>query len=196
MDETSLSLLDRIRETSDAHSWDRMVALYAPLLKRWVRWYEVQDSDADDIVQDVLTVVTRDLPNFRHTDRAGAFRSWLRGILVNRVREYWRSGKYRPIATGTSSIEEKLNQLQDDASDVGQMWNREHDHHILKRLMKVVKSQFEPKTWQAFELQVVKGHKPDEVAADLEISMSSVYTAKYRVLNALRRESEGLIDRI
>ena len=195
MDETSLSLLDQIRESSDAQSWDRLVALYAPLLKRWVLWYEVQDSDADDIVQDVLTVVTTDLPKFQHTEQAGAFRGWLRAILVNRVREFWRSRKYRPIATGTSSIEERLQQLQDGASEVSQMWNREHDQYVLKRLMKLVQSQFEPKTWQAFERQVLDGHKPETVAADLDLSMSSVYTAKYRVLNALRRDSEGLIDR-
>ncbi len=195
MDDTSLSLLDRIRETSDAESWDRLVALYAPLLKRWVLWYEVQDSDADDIVQDVLTVVTRDLPEFQHTERAGAFRSWLRAILVNRVREFWRSRKYRPIATGTSSIDEKLNQLQDETSEVSQIWNREHDQYVLKRLMRVVQSQFEPKTWQAFQRQVLDGHKPETVAGDLEMSMSGVYTAKYRVLNALRRELEGLTDK-
>ena len=195
MDETSLSLLDRIRATSDAKSWDRLVTLYAPLLKRWVLWYEVQDSDADDIVQDVLTVVMRDVAKFEHNERPGAFRSWLRAILVNRVREFWRSRKYRPVATGTSSIDEKLNQLQDDTSEVSQMWNREHDQFVLKRLMKVVQSQFEPKTWQAFERQVLDGQKPEKVAGDTGLSMSGVYTAKYRVLNALRRESEGLIDK-
>ena len=195
MDETSLSLLHRIRETSDAKSWDRLVALYAPLLNRWVMWYEVQDSDADDIVQDVLTVVMRDLAKFEHNERPGAFRSWLRAILVNRVREFWRSRKYRPMATGTSSIDEKLNQLQDDTSEVSQIWNREHDQFVLKRLMNVVQSQFEPKTWQAFERQVLDGEKPEKVAGDIGMSMSGVYTAKYRVLNALRRESEGLIDK-
>ncbi len=86
MNETSLSLLDRIRETSDAESWDRLVALYAPLLKRWVRRYEVQDADADDIVQEVLAALLNELPKFQHNRQTGAFRSWLRTILVNRVR--------------------------------------------------------------------------------------------------------------
>ena len=196
MDETSLSLLDRIRETDDAKSWDRLVALYAPLLKRWIVWYQVQESDADDIVQDVLTVVARDLATFEHNQRAGAFRSWLRTILVNRIREFWRSRKYQPMATGTSSIEEKLQQLQDDTSDVSQMWNREHDQYVLKKLIHVVQGQFEQRTWQAFKRQVFEGQEPQRVAGDLEMSMSGVYTAKYRVLNALRRESKGLIDEI
>jgi RNA polymerase sigma factor (sigma-70 family) len=195
MDETSLSLLDRIRETSDSESWDRLVSLYRPLLKRWVRRYEVQDSDAEDIVQEVLAVVLNDLPKFQHNKRTGAFRSWLRTILVNRVREFWRARKYQPVATGTSSLDEKLNQLQDDASEVSQIWNREHDEYVLKRLLKAVQSQFEPKTWQAFHRQVVDGQKSERVALDLEMSTSGVYMAKSRVLSALRRESQGLIDK-
>ena len=62
--------------------------------------------------------------------------------------------------------------------------------------MKGVQSRIEPKTWAAFKLQVIDGHAPEKVAQDLEISMSSVYTAKYRVLNALRRESDGLVDKM
>ena len=104
MDETSLSLLDRIRETDDTKSWDRLVALYAPLLKRWVRQYDVQESDADDLVQEVLTVVSQELPKFNHNQRTGAFRSWLRKILVHRLQNYWRGRKQRPAAKGGSSL--------------------------------------------------------------------------------------------
>ncbi len=196
MNETSLSLLDRIRETSDSESWGRLVSLYRPLLKRWVLRYEVQDSDADDIVQEVLAVVLNDLPTFQHNKRTGAFRSWLRTILVNRVREFWRARKYQPVATGTSSLDEKLNQLQDDASELSQIWNREHDEYVLKRLLKAVQSQFEPKTREAFHRQVVDGQKAERVAQVLEMSTSGVYMAKSRVLSALRRESEGLIDKL
>ena len=196
MEETSLSLLDRIRETSDAESWDRLVALYAPLLKRWLRRYEIQDSDAEDITQEVMVTLLNGLPKFQHNEQTGAFRSWLRRILVHRVRRFWRSRDRKPVAAGTSSIDEQLNQLQDDTSEVSQIWNREHDKYVLRRLMTSIQSQFEPKTWQAFERQVLDGHKPEIVAGDLDMSMSGVYTAKYRVLNALRRESSGLIDKI
>src|SRR6056300_522709 len=104
MNETSISLLDRIRDTSDSESWNRLVTLYAPLLRRWLRRYGIQDSDAEDIAQEVMSVLLRELPNFQHNRRPGAFRSWLRGILANRLRDYWRRAKHQPVATGTSSI--------------------------------------------------------------------------------------------
>lgn len=194
MNSTSISLLNRLQQTDDSKNWNRLVELYAPLLRAWLRKYDVQDSDADDIVQEVLAAVLKELPNFQHNQRIGAFRSWLRTILANRVKLFWRSQKYRPVATGTSSLDDQLNQLQDDASEVSQMWNREHDEYVLQRLMKAVQPQFEPKTWQAFRRQVVDGEKANMLASELDMSLSSVYMAKSRVLSALRRESEGLVD--
>jgi RNA polymerase sigma-70 factor (ECF subfamily) len=54
MDETSLSLLTRLKNSQDAETWERLVSLYAPLLKSWLRKYNVASSDVDDLMQDVL----------------------------------------------------------------------------------------------------------------------------------------------
>ena len=35
--ETSVSLLDRLRHSPDAASWQRLVDLYAPLIQGWLR---------------------------------------------------------------------------------------------------------------------------------------------------------------
>lgn len=52
-DQTSLSLLARVRQSTDKESWERLVDLYSPLMRHWLRAYEVQEADADDLVQDV-----------------------------------------------------------------------------------------------------------------------------------------------
>ena len=54
MNSTSISLLHRLQQTEDSENWNRLVDLYAPLLRAWLRKYEVQDSDADDLVQRTL----------------------------------------------------------------------------------------------------------------------------------------------
>ncbi|MFV1967522.1 MAG: RNA polymerase sigma factor [Pirellulaceae bacterium] len=193
MEETSLSLLDRVCQETDSESWNRLVGLYAPLLKRWLKRYEVQHSDAEDLLQEVFTTLVRDLPKFRHNHRAGAFRSWLRTILVHRLHDFWRSRQYRPVATGKTGFLKQLDELAEGASRVSQVWNREHDQYVMKHLMDAIQGQFEPKTWQAFHRQVVDGLRADVVAAELGVSLGSVYAAKSRVLNALRRESKGLV---
>src|SRR5689334_12934836 len=89
--ETSLSLLDRLRKSPDDADWSRLVEVYTPLLRAWLLRSDVQPADADDLVQEVLLVVHRELPAFQHNQRSGAFRSWLRRIVVYRLRNFWRS---------------------------------------------------------------------------------------------------------
>lgn len=194
MDQTSLSLLDRVCRSRDSESWSRLFELYAPLLKRWLARYDVQAADADDLVQEVLAVVMRELPQFQHNQRTGAFRSWLRTILVHRLRDFWRSRNYRPVAMGRTDFARHLDELADPRSSLTRTWDREHDEFVMKQLMQAVRPRFEPKTWQAFRLQVVDGRRADAVAHELGLSLASVYMAKSRVLHALRRESQGLTE--
>lgn len=192
--QTSLSLIDRICTESSADAWQRLVAIYSPLLRTWVRRFELQASDEDDVVQEVLLAVSRDLPTFQHSGRTGAFRSWLRTILVHRVREFWRSRNYRPAAEGGTAWVDQLDQLADESSPVSREWDLEHDRHVMAQLLDLIRARVEPLTWEAFRRQVFDGQRADAVAASLGMPINSVYVARSRVLSALRREASGLID--
>lgn len=194
MNETSLSLLAQIRQSADSDSWNRLVELYAPLMRGWLRSYQVTGADADDLVQDVLAVVVQELPKFKHNERAGAFRNWLRRILVNRLQNYWRARQHRPIATGSTSLLQQLNQLEDETSESSRIWNEQHDREVIAKLLELVRPKFQVKTWEAFQRQMFRGQRPDQVAAELGMPLGSVYMARHRVLNALRREAAGLVD--
>jgi RNA polymerase sigma-70 factor (ECF subfamily) len=194
MNETSLSLLDRARGSAGEEAWPRLADVYSPLLRTWLLRFDVEAADADDLVQDVLLTISSELPGFEHSGRTGAFRSWLRTILVHRVRDFWRSKKYRPTAAGGSSWAERLEQLTDESSDVSRAWNLEHDRHVMARLLDQVRPRFEAKTWEAFHRQMFDGQRADTVAAELGMPLNSVYVARSRVLSTLRREAAGLID--
>jgi RNA polymerase sigma-70 factor (ECF subfamily) len=92
--------------------------LYAPLIRAWLRKYDVQDSDADDLVQDVLLAVSKDLSKFEHAGQPGAFRGWLKAILINRLRKFWRARDRRAQAKRDSDIDARLAQLDDPASEM------------------------------------------------------------------------------
>src|SRR5262249_57679001 len=87
--------------------------LSPPRIRDWLRRHALQAPDADDLVQEVLAVVVREIPNFRHDLRTGAFRRWLRTVTVNRLRTFWRGQRARPQATGTSDFEKVLDQMED-----------------------------------------------------------------------------------
>ena len=193
---TSISLLGRAADPSDSDSWDRLVELYVPLLRRWLRQYEVQDCDADDLTQDVLAVLMQELPKFEHNRQVGAFRNWLRRVLVNRLRNYWRDRQHRPPAQGGSTLAEQLNQLEDERSQLSRAWNEQHDRDVIASLMEVIRPRFQEKTWQAFHRQMFDGERPERIAAELQMGLGSVYMARNRVLSALRQEAAGLVDAI
>lgn len=194
MDETSLSLLHRLRQSSDSETWNRLVKLYAPLLKVWLQKYEVQSADADDLIQEVLMAVSKDVASFDHNGRPGAFRTWLRSILVNRLRNFWRARGRRPQARGDSDMEQRLAQLEDPASEMSQLWNRQHDQHVARQLLALWEPRIEPQTWKAFCRVAIDGERPDVVAAELGISLNAVFIAKSRVLSKLRQDAEGLVE--
>jgi RNA polymerase sigma-70 factor (ECF subfamily) len=164
------------------------------LIRGWIYSYGIRGADADDLVQEVLTVVSQELSKFNHNERTGAFRNWLRKILVHRLQNYWRARNKHPSARGGSDLVDQLKQLEDDGSGLSRIWNEQHDRDVMARLMELVRSRFQPKTWEAFHRQMLDGQKPAEVAAELGMTLGSVYMARNRVLTALRGEAEGLVD--
>jgi RNA polymerase sigma factor (sigma-70 family) len=194
MPDTSISLLERLHQQPNADDWTQLTDLYTPVLKAWLRRYEVlAPADVDDLVQDVLLTVSKELPSFQHSGRPGAFRTWLRGILVNRLKHFWRSRQNRPLAVGGSDFLDLVQQLHDDGTPTSQLWDEEHNRQLIRRLFEMVEPRFTGPTWQAFRLQVVDGLPAEKVVAELKMPLHSVYAAKSRVLQAMRALAERLV---
>jgi RNA polymerase sigma-70 factor (ECF subfamily) len=187
MDSTPLSLLHRLRQGADEQSWARLFALYTPLIRHWVTRHGVFDSDADDLVQEVCVTVSRELSGFAHVGHAGAFRGWVRMIVLNRLRGYWRERRKAPATRGD------LDQLEDPDSQLGGQWDRDHDEFVAGRLLELIQPEFSPATWRAFRIQVIEGVSAARAAEELGISVNAVLIAKSRVLRRLRQEGRGLI---
>jgi RNA polymerase sigma-70 factor (ECF subfamily) len=194
MAETSASLLQRLNDRSDSVAWQRLVDLYTPLIRSWLCRQGVSAEDADDLTQEVLGIVVREVGRFRHNGRAGAFRTWLRTITVNCLRVSWRSRRHHFPAAGSPDIAAQLNQLEDPASDLSRRWDREHDEFVLQRLLDLIEPDFRPTVWRAFRRQVIDGASAETVAAELGLTVNAVLIAKSRVLSNLRRNAEGLVD--
>jgi RNA polymerase sigma-70 factor (ECF subfamily) len=136
----------------------------------------------------VLLVVVREVAAF---DRRGpgAFRGWLRTILTNRVRDYFRKHAGRTVSGG-----DRLDELADPESALSRLWDREHDEHVAARAMERVRVDFAEATWAAFTRQVLEGKSAADVAAELGISRNAALVAKSRVLARVRAELAGLVE--
>jgi RNA polymerase sigma-70 factor, ECF subfamily len=194
MSQTSSSLLERLGDRSDSEAWTRLVELYTPLIRGWLGRYAVAESDADDLAQTVMTAVVANLPNFQHNGRVGAFRTWLRTITVNSVRQKFRIDRKTAGSAGGSAFLASLNELDDPATGLSNMWDQAHDAHVLRTLLTWAEPEFEAKTWRAFRRQVFDEARPQTVADELETTVNAVLVARSKVLKRLRELSRGLID--
>lgn len=192
--ETSTSLLDRVRNRGDEASWQTLVEIYTPLIRGWLHRNSGLDQDAEDVIQEVLTVVVRRIVEFQREPRVGAFRAWLRSITVNCLRDSWKARKRRPSAEADRQVEELLQQLADPTSGLSHVWEEEHDRHVTQRLLELIRGEFTEKTWLAFQRFALADEPAESVAADLGMTVNAVFIAKSRVLAALRREGAGLLD--
>jgi RNA polymerase sigma-70 factor (ECF subfamily) len=189
---TSASLLRRLRQSSNQPinqaAWNRFVRLYTPLLFYWARKAGFSEADASDLIQDVFCILIRKLPEFEY-DATQSFRSWLRKVLVNASHNRRRRKAAEPrsdldLLPPTAIVPDAIVELEE----------AEYRQVLVARVIELMKAEFEPKTWQACWQFVVGGRPAAEVAAELKISVNSVYLAKSRVLARLRRELEGLFD--
>ena len=189
---TSRSLLRRARE-HDAVAWEKLTAVYSPLVYQWCRRAGLQASDAADVAQEAFRSVAMGLDSFRKERPEDTFRGWLWTITRNKIRDHFRARAGRPGAQGGTAAQLQLQQIPDEApSDADDTTGQRLHSKLARRAVAVMQTDFEETTWQAFWLTAVDQRPPASVAEQLEMSSAAVYMAKSRVLRRLREELEGL----
>jgi RNA polymerase sigma-70 factor (ECF subfamily) len=191
---TSSSLLKRVQEL-DPEAWQRLARIYGPLVYRWARKAGLQDADASDVGQEVFQTVAVRIGSFQHGRPGDTFRGWLRIITRNKLGDYFRRRVDEPAAQGGSTASRQLGSvpdlLCDDLPDADE-WDT--GTGLVHRALRIVRTDFEEKTWQAFWRAAVEGQRADNIAEDLGMTAKAVRQAKYRVLRRLRIDLNQLID--
>lgn len=186
MHTTPASLLQRLRHPEERQAWARFVDLYTPVLYTWACRLGMQESDAADLVQDVLVLLLKKLPEFTY-DEHKSFRAWLRTVTLNK----WRNKLRRSVPVGGAGG--SLSDVADPAAEES-FWDQEYSQRVVARALEVMKVDFQPTTWKAFWECVAMDRPAADVAAELGLSVGAVYVAKCRLLTRLRQELEGLLD--
>jgi RNA polymerase sigma factor (sigma-70 family) len=190
--DTSVSLLVRLQDSPHEEDWQRLHTLYVPLLKAWTARAGLKAADSADLVQEVMLVLIKELSGFER-QRIGSFRAWLRTIWLLRLRTFFRQQARQN--TGSIDFQKHLDELEDPASSLSQLWDQEHDIHIARRVMQLVQNDFATETWQAFRMQVLENENAVMTAQKLGMSVNAVLIAKSRVLKRLRNELAGIVEK-
>jgi RNA polymerase sigma factor (sigma-70 family) len=181
---TKISLLERIHDHQDVLSWDHFVRIYSPLIVRYCCRRGLQETDARDVVQDVLLQVSKGIAEFRYDPQRGLFRSWL-GTITHRamLKHQARSRRVASAAGGTRpSASEQCQQ------PLGEVWVEAFNAHVYRTAVNRVRLHFDQETWQVFEATFVENHPPEQVATELQRTVGWVYQAKSKVVRRLKEE--------
>lgn len=190
--ETRFSLIEKIRNPTDARAWSEFVAIYEPLIVETCRRKGLQHADSIDVAQEVLTRVANSVAGFRYDKPNATFRGWLYRITRNLTIDFLRRRAKDPLAKSTSPTE--LHRLPHPSREE----SREFEQSFQRRMFLVVASQVEstvkPQTWLAFWKVEVEQRDAALVAKELGMTRGAVYVAKCRVLAKLRREVQKRLD--
>jgi RNA polymerase sigma-70 factor (ECF subfamily) len=188
---TPFSLLEQLRQSS-AHdrqaAWCRFVDLYTPLLFSMARRVGAVREDAADLVQDIFTVLLREMPEFRYRPDL-RFRGWLFTIVRNKWINRLNRQRAAPPQADVASLE-----TVPAPDNVAEMTEAEYREHLVRRALQLMQAAFAEADWKACWLNVVEGRPAADVARELGLTVNQVYLAKSRILQRLRTELEGLLD--
>jgi RNA polymerase sigma-70 factor (ECF subfamily) len=187
-DRTRPSLLIRLRDSCDGRSWQAFFDRYWRLIYGFARKCGLSSADSEDVLQDVIIEVFKSMPAFEYDRCRGTFRAYLRTITQREVASGLRSAALRPA----ERLEEHVrgngrSPLADPTGpDADEAWEKDWKRNLLLQCLDDVRVEIEPKTYQAFHLYAMLEWPVEEVAEFLKLSVSSVYTAKSRVLARVR----------
>jgi RNA polymerase sigma-70 factor (ECF subfamily) len=192
---TSTRLIEGAKN-GEQDSWFRLVRLYAPLVLNWCRkgfpprkkfpaLSGVPERDAPDVVQEVFRTTAKKIKDFEKDGQPAAFRRWLYIVTGFKVLEYWRVSPHLPLDPehlGWVPAPEGNSSSTDAVSE---------RRILLRRILDLIRADFEPRTWEAFRQVAVEGRSAKDVAKELGMKVGAVYTVKSRGLKRLKEEARA-----
>jgi RNA polymerase sigma factor (sigma-70 family) len=180
--QTGTTLFAILADPASSEAWNRFVDRYGPKILLWCKAQGLQQADAEDITQEVLTRFAKVARKFNYDRSKTGFRAWLRMVtknalcdVVNDLRRARASDGGSPSAIlaieAADSLEREL--------------ESEFDRELFDQATNMVRTRVAPTTWQAFELLAIQGKSGKEAAAALNVTVAAVYMAKSRVSQML-----------
>jgi RNA polymerase sigma factor (sigma-70 family) len=184
---TRQSLLERLRQWNDQESWQLFFDTYWKLIYRTARKAGLNETEAEDAVQETVISVARQMPDFQYrpAELGGSFKQWLLRLTKWRICDQLRKRQKESFFVRSSeSTAEKdaVSEIPDPLADkLTQLWNDEWEQNLLGAALERVKGRVEPRDYQVFYLSTVKNWSGSKVARNMKVSLAHVYTIKHRV---------------
>ena len=179
---TRASLLSRLRDPGADQCWQDFFRRYRDLIWRLARKSGLTDSESDEVLQETMLSLVRQLPEFRYDPTRGSFKGWLSTIVRRRVVDQFRRRRVQEVAQSELGEDFEVDRTHDAA------WDAEWEKHLLAQAMERTRAAVSAQQFQLFDLFALQGMSMSDVKRLLNVNAPQVYMAKMRVGLVFRRE--------
>lgn len=191
-------MLARLRGSEDQAAWCEFFDTYWPLLISVSRRAGLAEADAQDVAQDVLGAVARQMPEFRYDPARGSFKAWLLTITRRRLARHWRQAEKErghrperpPTPTGDTGMIERIPEVRSDPLNA--VWEVEWKQHLLDSALRRVRTRVAARHFQIYTLAVLQEVPMRTITSALAVNAAQVYLAKHRVGRLVQAELRRL----
>lgn len=194
---TNASLLERLKDLEDQASWQEFYTTYRKLIFSFALRHGLSPTEAEEVVQETVITVARNLPEFRYDPKRCSFKTWLFNLTLWRIRDQLRrrhpqnaSMQRKPGETDRTSTVERVPGPEGEQPSA--LWEEEWRKDLFERALERVKALVDEKRLQIYDLYALQGWGAREVARSLGVSLARVYMTKHRISALLKSEIQRL----
>lgn len=192
---TRYSLLSRLQNWDDHDSWKDFFDTYWRLIYAVALKSGLTEAEAQDVVQETIISVSRNIQKFKRDRKLGSFKGWLRNLtrwrIADQLRKRTRVAPEEMEVAGHDSAAWDTARISDNAKEES-VWENEWRANLMKVALENVKRRVKEEHYQMFDFYVVKQWPVARVARTLGVSVGQIYLAKFRVGALIKKEIRRL----
>jgi RNA polymerase sigma factor (sigma-70 family) len=191
---TRQSLLTRLKDWNDQAGWREFFDTYWRLIYNVARKSGLNEEDAQDLVQEVLLGVAKQMPQCRYDRSKGRFKQWLCGVVRHRIIDHWRkTGRANALQ---SPMPDRESLLGSQEPELDRVWQSEWASNLLKSALARVQGKVSARNFLIYDLSVVRETPTSRICSLLGVNAAQVFLARHRVGKLVKAElltlEEGL----
>lgn len=193
---TRQSLLSRLRDWDDKDSWQDFFSTYWKLIYNVARKSGLNDAEAQEVVQETIIHVAKQIPEFKYDPEKGSFKGWLLKTTHWRINDQFRKRRddatLRPDTENPTMPASLPPPFVAPGAEAESQWDDLWREHLVEMALERIKQKVDPRELQMFEMTVERNWPPLKVAQKLNVTRAHVYYARHKVSQMIRAEVERL----
>jgi RNA polymerase sigma-70 factor (ECF subfamily) len=194
---TSWTLVARLKNLDDQQRWQEFYDLYRGLILGVARKAGLQDAEAQEVLQETMSSVSKNIGAFEADAARGSFHAWLLTMARWRILDQFR--KRLPVGAASHRADEATDRTptvervpDTQGADLEKLCDEEWNRQLLDQALVELQSSIKAEQYQIFHLLTLQQKPAKEVSRMLGKNVAQVYLIKHRA----GKELQGILAKL